>query len=208
VLLIDEKAYGFYYTQNGYKQSKQNFERNGSAFNYPCITNVSFDDNYLCVKMSRVYGVTYHDQCHDAIVIKKLLLMETLSDSKRDKEGNLLFLQHGDANRANIIWTGESDFVFIDLDNISYYPPLLDVFHYLCMAGYDLDGIVDLLNQNHALLKEVCIKSEINYMDNPLDTLFYRYVLHYLRNVGGCYEDFRFLSRENTLLYPKTNKLL
>jgi thiamine kinase-like enzyme len=158
--------------------------------------------------MSRVYGVTYQDQRHDSIVIKKLLLMATQAKNKQDKEGNLLYLQHGDANRANIIWTDESNFVFIDLDNISYYHPLLDVFHYLCMAGYDLDGIVDLLNQNHDLLKKVCIKSGINDMDNPLDTLFYRYVLHYLRNVGGCYEDFRFLTCENTLLYPQTNKLL
>lgn len=208
MLLMDDTAYGFYYTHNGYKQSKRNYELNCSAFNYPCVTNMSFDDRRQCVKMSRVYGVTYRERYHDGIVIRQLLYLALTAASKQDAEGNLLYLQHGDANRTNIIWRNMDDFVFIDLDNISYYPPLLDVFHYLCMAGYDLAGIVNLLKENWSLMEQVCIKVGVDCTDNPLDILFFRYVTHYLKNVGGCYEDFQFLTCENTQDYPETNQIL
>jgi hypothetical protein len=210
VLLINDMAYGCFCTPHGpqgYAKAKKNYEMYGQLLNYPCVTHVSFDDRLLCESMSRMNGVTYHDAYHDGVVIRALLTWAASAERKKDAAGNTLFLQHGDAWRDNVIWTDESHFVFIDLDDIGYYPPLFDVFRYLRGSGYDMEGVTRLLHENAELLDEVCIKAGIDITDNPLDTLFSGYVMYFL-NRSTHFTKFAFLTCENTQPYPKTNQLL
>jgi len=205
VLMTDKNAYGFYDAENGYYHSKRNYEKNYSSFNYPCVTNVTFIDSLKCIVMDKVQGISYNDLLHDKLIIKKLLELQVASSTIINPNGEVLFLQHGDANRANIIWV-DNEPIFIDLDNIGYYPPLLDIIHYCCSV-YDLLELETSLNENDELVRKICDRVGIETTGNYLDDLFYRYVNHYIK-MNCCFEDFKIFTLDNTKNYPRTNELL
>lgn len=206
VLLTKHHAYGYYYSEHGYNMSKHNFEAVYDKFNYPCVSGISFNDESKCIKMDRVKGKVFSDSWHDEIIVEKMIAY--LVDAEVIEIHNeICFLQHGDAQRLNVLWNENDSFTFIDLDNMKYYPPMLDVFHYLNVAGYTLEKILTLMNKNRTNIEKICLKAGIDCEKNYIDELFYRYVKHFA-NMGGCYENFSFLNRKNTITYPKTNSLL
>lgn len=205
VILNQKEAYGFFFTQNGYDNAYRRFEYYYSKFNYPCVRILSFDESRRCIVMERLYGNQFYDTDHDRIIVTDLLQFSCNASIQNDKDGQVIFLQHGDVNRKNIIWVGEKYF-YIDFDNIGYYPPLLDVLHYLCMADYDLDEIVTVLDENKVLLREICSRANIKSA-NLLDEIFCLYVKHYIK-MNACFEDICFLTTKNTVNYPKTHDLL
>lgn len=206
VLMTEDTAYGFYNTEKGYSGSKNNYDRYYAEFNYPCINNITFNDDFKCIVMDRVFGVQHNEAYYHEIVVKKLLELSVNAAIKVNTKGEVLFLQHGDASPNNILWNGV-EFCFIDLDNMNYYPPLLDVFHYFCCASYSLSEIVAILNQSEETVKRICERARINVDKNYLDELFYCYIMHYVK-MNCCFEDFKFLTSKNTVEFPMTNEIL
>ena len=206
VLIIENIVFGFYNTEKAFLHSKKNYENYYKSFNYPCITNISFIDEMKCIVMSRAFGQCYSDSYHDKIVIKQLIALSTFASIKAGSDGTALFLQHGDANRKNIIWDEDKP-IFIDLDNINYYPPLLDVFHYLCLADYFLEEIVAFLKENEDQVKVIAKRSGIDTEANYIDELLYHYVKYYAE-MNCSFEDLAFLKTDNTKEYPKTNQII
>lgn len=207
VLLNGNNAYGYYYNKQGYEMAKNSFMAFYDKFNYPCVSGISFDDNLNLIKMDRINGRVYKDDFHDEIIIKKILECVAEAQTECGDSGEIRFLQHADANRVNVLWREDNDFVFIDLDNIQYCTPMMDVFHYLNAANYTLEKTIELLNKNIRLLEQICVKAKIDINGNFLDELLYGYVRHY-KKMGTFYEDFKFLNSKNTKPFPKTNALL
>lgn len=205
IILIQSKSYGFFFTQKGYENAYRTYKEYYSNFNYPCVKIFSFSARKNLIIMERLLGKHFFDGTHDLVIVRDLLLLACSSPIQKDNNGVVKFLQHGDTNRKNVIWNN-NNYSYIDLDNVGYYPPLLDVFHYLCMSGYSLSEIVSVLNENIKTVETICNRANI-VSDNLLDELFYGYVDHYIR-MNACFEDFRFLTVENTLDYPKTHRLL
>lgn len=212
VFLNEKSAYGFYMSKERYSDAKENYQKLASLFPYPSVKE-SFIDRYHCVVMDRVRGVSFCDDDHNRILLKKMFEFAIHAPVKRDPVHGILYLQQGDAKYNNVLWEG-SAFLFIDLDGIGFYPPLFDVFHYLANLDEfgELSSIIALLDENQEELKAICEKSEIDIEDNPLDTLFYHYMMFYFHEYRDewkeLYWDFRFLTVENTIDFPKTNKLL
>lgn len=206
VILTEDKAYGFFKSEKAFYHAKDNYNRYSNDFNYS-FARTGFDDNKKVVIMDRIIGTVHNDEYFDRAIIKKLLENAINSKVCTGLNGEAKYVQHGDAARLNVIWNDEEDPVFIDLDNIGYYPPLLDVFHYLCMADYSLEQILLLLKENESLVNAICQKCNIAVDNNPIDRLLYGYVKHYTDN-GICYEDFAFANENNTKEFPLTNSLL
>ena len=205
VLMTNEKAYGFYDTEDLYLQAKNNYLKNYNSFNYPCARIYGYEDNINLIVMERVRGEIIRDYVHDNIVITELLKKCISSETIITKDNEVLFLQHGDAKPDNIIWVNEK-YYFIDLDSIQFLPPLFDVFHYL--AVYKLEDVITILENNIELIKEICKRADIDLQSNIFDNLFYRYITQY-KNWGCCYSDFNNLNTEYTYRnYPLTANLL
>lgn len=202
-------AYGFYKSKREYFDAKQRYLEFSPLFTYPSIKE-SFIDQYQCVVMDRVRGKLLCDDEHNQILLRKMLGFAIYAPIKRDPIYGILYLQHGDVYPNNVLWDKQT-FLFIDLDSISFYPPLFDIFRFLVtFAGMtELTSIINLLNENPKELKAIFEKAEIVTQDNPWDILLYNYLLFYYRTGRKeDYVDFRFLTIENTVDFPKTNKLL
>ena len=206
VIFTDNFAYGFYMRNNLYIYAKNNYTKYYDKFNYPHICIFSFVDALKCIIMQRGFGVKYKDLNHDKMIVKSLLEFSTTALVKVNSFGKVYFLQHGDAKRANVLWQ-ENLFIFLDLDGLHFLPPLFDVFHYLCGAGYGLQEIVSFLEEHYNLINTLCLRAKIND-SNIFDNLFYEYVTYYINEIGSYYSDFGFLTIDNTKDYPKTNHLL
>lgn len=205
IILTQNKAIGFYFEQVAYDSAKRNFVLCYPLFNYPCVKGITFYEKQKCITMDRLNGVCYEDREHDKIIVRDLLSFSTYANMRTTPDGIVKFLQHGDAKRDNIIWNGDN-YEYLDLDNINYYPPLSDVFHYLCVAGYTLNETVSMLKNNMDAVKTVCSRAKID-SDNLIDELLCGYVSHYKRT--NCnFEDLRFLRCSGIKDFPKTNELL
>ena len=205
IVMTDDVAYGFYLNEESFSQAKENYIQYHERFNYPHIQILSFLEDQKCVMMEKLQAPQIIGDIYDRLIVKKLLTFHADAATQTGSDGEIYFLQHGDAKRANILQNGE-DFCFVDLDGLQFYPPLFDVFHYLCTAGYDLKTILEILEENRELLAKIC---ETALLTDPdiFDNLLYRYVDYYVKTDGDFY-DFRFLTQENTVAYPKTNSLL
>lgn len=205
VLMTDDKAYGFYDTDGLYLRAKENCIEKYKDFNYPCVRIFGYQDRNRLIIMERVNGEIIKDSFHNELMVKELLKLQTRSKIKTTEEGNVLFLQHGDAKFTNIVWLN-NDYCFIDLDNIQYLPPLFDVFHYL--ASYGVNYILKLLRDNNNLVEEICLKANIDTNSNMIDSLFYKYISQY-KEWGVSYGDCRFLDTEYVYKNcPLTSKLI
>lgn len=172
------------------------------------MAELSFDDELKCVQMERIYGRVFNDYTHDKNVINGMIKYLTEAKTRQQKNGKIYFLQHGDASQLNVLWDEGGNYKFIDLDNMNYYPALLDVFHYCCTAGYTLEKIVAFLKEDKAAVEKICERAEIDVRKNYIDELFFGYATHYLR-MGICYDDIAFLkSCLKSDEYPKTKELL
>ena len=205
VLMTQDKACGFYNTEKGYSGAKKSYINNYHSFNYPCVQNICFFDKIHCIVMDRIIGNICSDYSCDRKLIKKMLEWHITAKTYTTQSGDIMFLQHGDASRRNVLWV-QNNPIFIDLDNIGYYPPLLDVFHYCCSI-FNFNQIISILMENDELIKAICKKSEIDINTNYYDTLLLKYVNHYVK-MNACFEDFKFLTVHNTKDYPKTNLVL
>ena len=203
------KAYvvGYFKSTQQYLLARNNYRQFSDLFVYPVINNLVFNDRWETVRMERVIGKQFEDRMHDDIVINKLFEYALDSPYRVEKNGETTYLQHGDAKRGNIIWKDSQEFVFIDLDGISYLPVLFDILHYCAMAKMTYNDILNILESNITLIKELFEKCKLEYNNNYLDYIFYHYSLYFFR-LGNCYDDIAFLNIENTKSLPKTNALM
>lgn len=206
LFLFKEYAVGYFKDYSLYIKAKTNYIDNIEYLVYPVVNILSFDDANCLVIMERIEGVQYEDRNHDYCVIKRLFEYALESPTKVEKD-EYSYLQHGDAKRNNIIWIDENNFVFIDLDNISYRPILFDVLHYCAMVNMSLDEIVLILNDNISLIEMLLSKFGLAFSEESLDYIFYCYARFFIR-LGDCYEDIDFLMHKKLDSFPKTEKLL
>ena len=161
--------------------------------------------NYII--MERVNGDQHDDKEHDQLVISKLFEYAIESPMQKSETYEITYLQHGDVKRNNILWTNVNDFVFIDIDNISYRPLLFDVLHYCAMAGMNLDEVLKVLDLHKHSIKKLFLRCDICFGNDYLDLIFYDYTMFFVR-LGDCYEDIAFLINGETDSYPRTEDLL
>ena len=146
--------------------------------------------------MQRIHGNHFSDIEHDDLVIRLLFEYAVESPIRSNDNGNCLYLQHGDVKRNNVLWINASNFVFIDIDNISYRPLLFDVLHYCAMAGMNLDEILSILDLHKSSIKKMFFRCDYCFDENYLDFVFYNYVLFFVR-LGDCFDDVAFLSERD-----------
>lgn len=208
VLLTNEYVYGFYNEEKWYRWAKSSYEKYYNQFNYPCVKILGFNDDKKLIIMKRVEGKVYMDRVHDEHIVQNLLYFNLESVIEENANKEVLCLQHGDAKYDNLIWDEESlKFSFIDLDGIQFLPPLFDVFYYLNSRGYNLQDIEMLIEKNKSMVIRIYQKAHIADECNPLDILFYRYVLKF-KEWGVYLGNFRFLTHSCEIDYPITGKLL
>lgn len=207
LFLYKEYAVGFFKSVELYEKANKNYQNNKSVFPYSVVNVIGFDDESNSIIMERVNGVQYDDKEHDQLIISKLFEYAIESPIKKSEIYKITYLQHGDAKRNNIIWTSDSNFVFIDIDNISYRPLLFDVLHYCAMAGMGLDEILSVLDLHKNSIKKLFFRCDLCFDENYLDLVFYYYVLFFIR-LDDCFEDMDFLIQGDLDLFPRTSSLI
>ena len=127
------------------KKSYKEYESNGLL---PVVDIIAFNDAHCSVTMKRINGAKYKDVQHMSIVIDFLFeyAKQALLFSKDNDE--YLYFQHGDMKVDNIIWIDDTNYVFIDLDNMGYHPLLYDVLHLCYSLNLTLSNISEILEAN------------------------------------------------------------
>ena len=207
VFLCRKTAIGFYYTSEIYYRSKSRFQESYCDLAFPAVKVISFNNAFKSIKMERVYGEKYDDIKHDEIVIDRLFEFSITSPIKIREEGYPLILQHGDVKRENIIWTDDCSFVFIDLDNISYYPIFYDILHFCSCNNMRLDEICSVFYSHISEVRKVFERIGLPLDDSFLDEIFYEYSTLYL-SYGNFYRDVLFLVDGDMNNYPKTHTII
>ena len=207
LFLYEKHAVGFFKKVEFYEKAKMNYQNYYSGFPYSVVNVIGFDDERKTIVMEKVNGVQYDDKEHDQLVVDKLFEYALESPIYKSKSYGITHLQHGDAKRNNVLWINASNFVFIDIDNISYRPLLFDVLHYCAMAGMNLDEILSILDLHKSSIKKMFFRCDYCFDENYLDFIFYNYVLFFVR-LGDCFDDVAFLSERDISSFPNTNKLI
>ena len=207
LFLYEEYAVGFFKNVELYEKANKNYQNNISDFPYSVVNVIGFDDERNSIVMERVNGVQYDDKEHDQLIISRLFEYAIESPIKKSEIFKKTYLQHGDAKRNNIIWTSDSNFVFIDIDNISYRPLLFDVLHYCAMADMDLEEVLSTLDLHKSSIKELFLKCDLCFNESYIDSVFYYYVLFFI-HLDDCFEDIDFLIQGDLGLFPRTSSLI
>lgn len=207
VICTKDRAYGCYKTKKSYFYAKKNIIDYYDKINYPLALWLFYNDKAQIIGMKKIIGKTFEDRYHDLIIIDNLFhyAIDLVPVFCKDR---VLFIQHGDCKRGNIIWEDDSShFIFIDLDGLCPLPLLFDLFHYFGCINMSLQEIVEQFDKHKVQLAEIAKKVGMEYNNNFIDHLFYNYILCY-KKWGNNFNDFKFLTTENSKDYKKTNDLL
>lgn len=208
VYLFKNYALGFYKDSDLYKRSQESYQANANQLVFPFAKVVSWNDYFELVIMQRIHGNHFSDKEHDDLVIQLLFEYAVESPIRSNDNGNCLYLQHGDVKRDNIIWVSEKEFVFIDLDNVSYKPFLYDVLKYcnhICMTLREIENAI--LSNKPSIIK-IYKKANLEFDESKfVDSIFYGYVSLYA-SWGRFYGDLEFLNCDAIKNYPRTYELL
>lgn len=199
VICVPKKTSFYYYIKN-------NYSKYSSIFTYPYAKITSFDDKKMSFTMENIVEKKhYKDQHHDLIVINTLLKQALISPIDHNNPNQ--YLQHGDVKRSNIIWTSYENFIFIDIDNMSFKPILFDVIHYASGTMHAND-LLTILLKNTVLLEKINNKYHITtYFPNIIDTIFSNYIYYYQKEMPHLKSDYIFLNELDPKLFPLTSSL-
>lgn len=187
IILLEDYAIGFYYEQRIYERAKRFYEEFKYKAALPFADIVSFCDTDRSVIMERINGIQYYDKEHICLVIDYLCRYAQTAPSIF-KDNGWRYLQHGDMQARNIIWTDDTDYVFIDLDNLGYHPLMYDVLHLCFSVNMSLRAITETIESNSEIIKVIFDRFGIDFNNNYLDSIYFEYVNHYYK-MGKFFED-------------------
>ena len=150
--MLNGYAAGYYYEQRSYERAKKAYERLENTKELPVVDIIAFNDSDCSVIMERACGTQFFDRQHIDTVAAFLCEYAGKAPAIINND-DYLYLQHGDMKAGNIIWTEDTNYVFIDLDNIGYYPVLYDVLHLCYSLRMSLCEITEGLKANSESIK-------------------------------------------------------
>lgn len=185
-ILLGDVLYSFCLDKSIYERNKRNYLQISDFFPYPFAKTLSFDDDKQLICVEYVVGKTFNDREH-LIRWAKCVLNDSCKAKSETRNGVTYYIQHGDAWYQNIIWYSETDFKFIDLDNIGMWPAFYDLI--LCLTvsfGSNAFSIIenDLMDE----VRHLCQSKEIVLKDHWLDRYYYEFVKIWLQRERSVYE--------------------
>ena len=200
ILFINEIAYTIPYSLNRYKYIKNKYQKYSDILSYPHAKLLSSNDKKGIMLIERVYGSEYGDLYHCKRLIKSMI--EFAIEAPLNKNDRT-YLQHGDVNKGNVIWSQEEIPVFIDIDNAEFLPLLFDIIHFSAPI-FTANELVGILDEYTELLSVLFKKFGIEYCHASLDLVFRDYIIWYEENCPDLKEDFYFLQHLNFNNFPIT----
>lgn len=180
-----------------------------------CCKYYEFNFDKRIFKMEKIDGTSFLDSRH-ALELADLFLRNGLSKENKYVIHNncgIAYIQHGDPGLNNVIYRNGNEPVFIDNDNLGFYPALYDCFVLITYMDDSFSLLKKFYSQNLEKLKLKFASFGITFSDSAFD--YYLSLFVYFRFLA--YDDetrfrehrcFSFLKNEQSKdVYPITSMI-
>lgn len=202
VILTSSEAFCFYGSAKHFEIAKNRYESFSASLPFPYAKVLGFDSKDRYAKSALIKGEVRLDEEHIALALSSLLSFGL--NAPIDKRSQT-YLQHGDANAYNILWTNESEFAFIDLDDIGYHPILEDFFDLFASANLSGSWLRCFCKKESKALQSLLARFDKPYSDDMLDELLSSWATRKCASPWG-FSKMEFLLLDETASFPKAKE--